>query len=112
MNLPAALLGLTALVTTVVVHAAFAVWWMVEAYGVATPPPFDWAGSLATSGIITALVLVAGLVVQRLAGGTVGDAASDEVVTAPPARPGMRPTSTATVEETVIVPARRRVTST
>jgi len=104
-NFPAALVVLIALVTTMVVHAVFAVWWMVEAYGKAHPPRFDWVGSLATSGIVTALGVIAGLVVYRLVGG----AASDEIVAAP-VRPTARPARPAS-EATVIVTSRQRVTS-
>lgn len=107
-NLPAVLVGLTALVTTVLVHAGFAVWWMVEAYGKANPPPFEWASSLATSGIVTALVLAAGLIVQRIAGGNVGGITEDEVEV--PAKPVARPVRPAS-EATVVVPRRQRVTS-
>ena len=106
-NLPVALVGLTALVTTVLVHAVFSVWWMIEAYGKATPPPFDWASSLTISGVVTAVVLMAGLVVQRIAGGAVGGITEDEVLAAPPDRAVQRPAS----EATVVVTTRRRVTS-
>jgi hypothetical protein len=105
-NFPAALVVLIALVTTTLVHAVFAVWWMVEAYGKAHPPRFDWVGSLATSGIVTALGLVVALVVYRLVGGT----PSDQVVAAPPARPTARPARPAS-EVTVIVPSRHPLTS-
>ena len=105
-NFPAALVVLIALVTTMVVHAVFAVCWMVEAYGKAHPPRFDWVGSLATSGILTGLVVVVGLVVYRLIGG----ASSDEAAAAPTVRPAARPARPAS-EATVIVPARQRVTS-
>jgi hypothetical protein len=104
-NLPVLLVVLTALVTTTLIHAGFAVWWMVVAFGKANPPAFDWAASLTASGIATAVVLVAGLVAQRLAGGTVGGIIEQEVE-AVPARPAPRPAS----EATVIV-TRRRVTS-
>ena len=105
-NFPAALVVLIALVTSMLVHAVFAVWWMVEAYGKAHPPRFDWVGSLATSGIITAFMVVVGLVAYRFAG--VG--AAQEVVTAPPAQPAARPARPAS-DITVIVPQRQRVTS-
>ena len=107
-NLPAALVGLTVLVTSVLVHAGFAVWWMVEAYGKANPPPFNWVGSLTTSGILTAVVLAAGLVVQRIAGGNVDGITEDEVEVQP--QPAARPVRPAS-EATVVVPRRQRVTS-
>lgn len=107
-NLPAVLVGLTVLVTTVLVHAGFAVWWMVEAYGKANPPPFNWVSSLATSGILTAVVLAAGLVVQRIAGGNVGGITEDEVEISD--KTVIRPVRPAS-EATVVVPRRQRVTS-
>jgi hypothetical protein len=100
-NLPALLVVLTALVMTVLIHAGFALWWMVVAFGKANPPAFDWAASLTTSAIATAVVLVAGLVVLRLGGGI-----TETEVEPAPARPAPRPAS----EKTVVVP-RRRVTS-
>jgi hypothetical protein len=76
--LPAALVGLTALVTSGLVHAGYAVWWLSQAliHGHAA---FDWAGALTVSGSATAVVLIAGLVVRRL----VGDHAPTETDTAP-----------------------------
>jgi hypothetical protein len=100
------LIVLTVLVTTVLVHAVFAVWWMVVAFGKANPPSFDWTGSLATSGIAIAVVLAAGLVVQRLLGHTGIVEAAVQPVPAPP-HPAVRPVS----EKTVVVTRRRPVTS-
>jgi len=105
-NFPAALVVLIALVTSMLVHAVFAVWWMVDAYGKAHPPRFDWVGSLATSGLLTAFMVAVGLVAYRFSG--VG--AAEEVVTAPPAQPAARPARPAS-EVTVIAPPRQRVTS-
>ena len=96
----------TALLTTLVVHAGFTVWWAFEAYGKAKPPAFDWVGALAASGIATTVVLVAGVVIQRLAGGTVGNIAAREVE-AQPTRPPSRPA----IEPTVVVTGRSRPTS-
>lgn len=65
--LPVALVGLTALVTSGLVHAGYAVWWMSQTlvHGHAT---FDWMGTLTVSGTASAVVLIAGLVVRRLVG--------------------------------------------
>ena len=65
--LPAALVGLTALVTSGLVHAGYAVWWMSQTllHGHST---FDWIGALTASGTASAIVLIAGLVVRRLVG--------------------------------------------
>lgn len=65
--LPAALVGLTALVTSGLVHAGYAVWWLSQAliHGHAV---FDWTGALTVSGSATAAVLIAGLIVRRLVG--------------------------------------------
>lgn len=60
--LPAALVGLTALVTSGLVHAGYAILWLVHARHVA----FDWSGALTLSGTASAIVLIAGLVVRRL----------------------------------------------
>jgi hypothetical protein len=66
--LPAALVGLTALVTSGLVHAGYAIWWLagMEMFGHAA---FDWSGALTVSGTATAIVLIAGLVVRRLVAG-------------------------------------------
>lgn len=78
--LPALLVGLTALVTSTLVHTAYAVLWLshVASRG---PTPYDWNGALTVSGIASAMVLVAGLMVRRLAAGnaTRGPAAPEAV---------------------------------
>ena len=63
--LPAVLVGLTALVTSGLVHAGYATWWLAHAL-IGGHEAFDWAGALAVSGTATAIVLIAGLVVRRL----------------------------------------------
>lgn len=65
--LPAALVGLTALVTGGLVHAGYATWWLAHAL-IGGHAAFDWAGTLTVSGTATAIVLIAGLVVRRLIG--------------------------------------------
>src|SRR5690349_1230004 len=65
--LPAALVGLTALVTSGLVHAGYAVLWLAHAL-TGGHVAFDWSGALAVSGTASAVVLIAGLVVRRLVG--------------------------------------------
>ncbi len=66
--LPAALVGLTALVTSGLVHAGYALLWLGHMLigGHAT---FDWGGALTVSGAASAIVLSAGLIVRRLVSG-------------------------------------------
>ena len=59
--LPAALVGLTALITSGLVHAGYAIWWLVGGHAA-----FDWTGALTVSGTASAIVLIAGLVVRRM----------------------------------------------
>ena len=66
--LPAALVGLTALVTSVLVHAGYATWWLAHML-VGGQAAFDWSGALMVSGMASAIVLTAGLVVRRLVSG-------------------------------------------
>ena len=63
--LPAALVGLTALVTGGLVHAGYAIWWLAHML-VGGHAAFDWSGALTVSGTASAIVLIAGLVVRRL----------------------------------------------
>ncbi|HYD08019.1 MAG TPA: hypothetical protein VEC60_19950 [Reyranella sp.] len=62
--LPALLVALTALVTSALVHAGYAIWWLFES--IFRPMSYDWNGALALSGIATAVVLLVGLIVRRL----------------------------------------------
>ena len=62
--LPALLVGLTALVTSGLVHAGYGIWWLFES--IFSHASYDWTGALAVSGTATAVVLLAGLVVRRL----------------------------------------------
>ncbi len=63
--LPAALVGLTALVTSGLVHAGYATWWLAHML-IGGHAAFDWSGALTVSGTASATVLIAGLVVRRL----------------------------------------------
>jgi len=82
--LPAALVGLTALITSALVHAGYALWWLSQSFFHAQAASFDWAGALAVSGTATTIVLIAGLVVRHLAAGNQPPA---EIETAPQAVP-------------------------
>ena len=66
--MPAILVGLTALVTSGLVHAGYAIWWLSQSV-FRTTASYDWAGALAVSGTATAIVLIAGLVVRRMVAG-------------------------------------------
>ena len=79
--LPAALVGLTALVTSALVHAGYTIWWLSQHLWHAQAPAFDWSGALMASGLATTLVLIAGLMVRRLAA---GNAPRVETAQAPP----------------------------
>ena len=63
--LPAALVGLTALITSGLVHAGYAIWWLAHALA-GGHAAFDWTGALTVSGTASAIVLIAGLVVRRM----------------------------------------------
>jgi hypothetical protein len=65
--MPAALVGLTALITSGLVHAGYALWWLAHAL-TGGHAAFDWAGALTMSGTASAIVLIAGLIVRRLVG--------------------------------------------
>jgi hypothetical protein len=85
--LPAALAGLTALVTSGLVHAGYATWWLAHML-VGGHAAFDWNGALTVSGTASAIVLVAGLVVRRLVSGqTPADTAAAPVAVPVPVRP-------------------------
>lgn len=80
--LPAALVGLTALITSGLVHAGYAIWWLAHTL-VGGHATFDWTGALAVSGTASAIVLIAGLVVPRM----IGSDAPTETEAAPAAAP-------------------------
>src|SRR5262245_305644 len=80
--LPAALVGLTALVTSGLVHAGYATWWLAHML-VGGHAAFDWSWALTVSGTASAIVLIAGLVVRRL----VSSQAAGETEAAPVAVP-------------------------
>jgi ABC-type antimicrobial peptide transport system permease subunit len=63
--LPAALVGLTALVTSALVHAGYAVWWLAHML-IGGHAAFNWTGALTVSGTASAIVLIAGLIVRRM----------------------------------------------
>jgi hypothetical protein len=64
-TLPATLVGLTALVTSGLVHAGYAIWWLAHTL-IGGHAAFDWTGALTVSGTASAIVLIAGLVVRRM----------------------------------------------
>lgn len=86
--LPAALVGLTALVTSVFIHAGFGIWWLAQHLWYAKAPAFDWAGALAVSGMATTIVLIAGLIVRRLAAGNTPPVETAQTRQAAPVRVG------------------------
>ena len=88
--LPAALVGLTALITSALVHAGYGIWWLSQSFFRAQAASFDWAGVLAMSGTATTIVLVAGLVVRRLAAGNQPPAETETASQAVPARVAVR----------------------
>ncbi len=67
--LPAALVGLTALVTGALVHAGYAIWWLSQTLFRGHAAPYAEAGARAVSCMATAIVLIAGLIGRRLATG-------------------------------------------
>jgi len=66
--LPALLVGLTALVSGGLVHAGYGLWWLSQ-HLLHVDSAYDWSGALATSGTVTAVVLVAGLLMRRMVSG-------------------------------------------
>ncbi|MBN9091332.1 MAG: hypothetical protein J0J01_30820 [Reyranella sp.] len=78
--MPAALVGLTALITSALVHAGYAVLWLTQSLSRAGTASYDWAEALAVSGTATTIVLIAALVVRRLAA---GNTPPSEIATAP-----------------------------
>jgi hypothetical protein len=75
--LPALLVGLTALVTSGLVHAGYGVWWLSQ-HLLNANAPYDWTGALATSGTMTAVVLAAGLLMRRMVAGNAHPVAADQ----------------------------------
>ncbi len=84
--LPAALVGLTALITSGLVHAGYAMWWLAHAL-VGGHAAFDWTGALTLSGTASAIVLIAGLVVRRMVGSNAPMQTGTAPATAPVAVP-------------------------
>jgi hypothetical protein len=66
--LSAALVGLTAVITSGLVHAGYAIWWLAHIL-IGGHAAFDWTGALTVSGTASAIVLIAGLVVRHLVDG-------------------------------------------
>ena len=83
--LPAALAILTALITTGLVHAGYAVWWLAHTL-TGRPTTFDWAEALKVSGTASGVELIIALVVWRLVGGN----ASTQLHAAPGEQPATR----------------------
>jgi ammonia channel protein AmtB len=88
--MPAALVGLTALITSALVHAGYAIWWLTQSLFRADTASYDWAGALAVSGTATTIVLIAALVVRRLAAGNTPPAETAATPEAIPARVAAR----------------------
>jgi hypothetical protein len=88
--LPAALVGLTALVTSGLVHASYGIWWISQYLIRSHAASYDWAGALAVSGTATTVVLIAGLVVRRLAAGHAPPTEAEGTTEAVPARVASR----------------------
>lgn len=63
--LPAILAVLTALVTTGLVHAVYAILWLARSL-TGGPKAFDWTEALTVSGISSGLVLIIALVARSL----------------------------------------------
>ena len=80
--LPALLVGLTALVTSGLVHAGYGIWWLFES--IFRHTPYDWTGALAVSGTATAVVLIAGLIVRRLVAAHRPPASPEQATATPP----------------------------
>lgn len=89
--LPAALIGLTALITSALVHAGYAILWLSQSLLRAHAASYDWAGALALSGTATTIVLIAALIVRRLAAGNKPPAETATAPEAVPARLAVRP---------------------
>jgi hypothetical protein len=85
-SLPVALVGLTALITSALVHAGFGIWWLSQHLWNAATPAFDWHGALAVSGTATAIVLIAGLVIRRLGAGHAAPVETEPTTQAVPVR--------------------------
>lgn len=93
--LPAVLVGLTALITSVLVHAGYAIWWLAQPLFRAGATSYEWAsydwrGALAVSGTATTIVLIAALIVRRLAAGSTPPAETATSPQAVPARVAVR----------------------
>ena len=64
--MPVVLVGLTALITSAMVQAGFALWWVAQYHVFRVDAPYDWAAALTVSGTATTVALIVGLVARRL----------------------------------------------
>jgi len=80
--LPVVLVGLTALITSGLVHVGYAIWWLSRQLLRSEAVAYDWASALVVSGAATTVVLIAGLVVRRLAAGSPSPARGQEAASA------------------------------
>jgi hypothetical protein len=86
---PALLVGLTALITSSLVHAGYGLWWLSHHLFRGDAASYDWAGAFAVSGTATTIVLIAGLMVRRLVAGNTPPASTGEAAqTRDPGRAG------------------------
>jgi hypothetical protein len=76
--MPALVVGLTALTTTVLVNAGYGLWWLSQHLFRAHAAAYDWAGALALSGTATTVVLIAALVARRLVAGRASAASTEQ----------------------------------
>jgi hypothetical protein len=67
--LPVILVAVTALITTAIIEAFYALFYLWQTAFGSPPPSYDLAGSLSVSGIATAAVLLAGVFAQRFLAG-------------------------------------------
>jgi hypothetical protein len=67
--MPALVVGLTALVTSVLVNADYGLWWLSQQLSRPHGTAYDWAGALAVSGTATTVVLIGALIARRLVAG-------------------------------------------
>ncbi len=88
--MPALLAGLTALTTSALVHAGFALWWLSQLLLRGPAPAYDWTGALTVSGAATVAVLIVALLARRLVGGHAPTAPAEAPLQAIPVRAAVR----------------------
>ncbi len=64
--LPALVAAGTALITTIMVQAVYALFWLGLYLFTDAAPAYDWGGAFTASGIVTTVVLLASLATLRL----------------------------------------------